>query len=331
MSQTQDLGDQGVSDAAPAPRRAASVALDRITAKLWRHGASLPADLAFHVTNTGLFDTRRRRAASPPLRAPQPHTTALAAEIASSGRAITSTAALAIPGTDGMLAAADQVVAGLRAQRRRMGAARPATVVSGLADILGAPALYRWGLSDGLLDIVEAYLGGPAGYDGCIAMHDLADGAETGARWWHRDREDLRMVKLALYLNDIGPEDGPLELALTPPPRRVSYEVFRDRDFATRFPDARRNACIGPAGTLVFADTAAHFHRGRPPTGRERAVVYFNYFPRNPRHPFYCDRTRVSRPMIQSLCAALGPRQRAAALWRDGVPALLKLVPRSLA
>ena len=176
------------------------------------------------------------------------------------------------------------------------------------------PLLYRFGLSEPLLDIVEAYVGLPVGYDGVVLQYTPADGRSAGTRAWHRDREDRTVVKVAVYLNEVNLTDGPFELLPDP----------HVRDAAE---DSQPITCTGPAGTVVFADTARFLHRGRPITGRPRAALFFSYFARRPRDPWYCARTGITRAHLRELTAGLSQRQRDAALWRRNLPLIARIVP----
>lgn len=205
------------------------------------------------------------------------------------------------------------------------------------ADIAAHPDLYRFGLQDALLDLVERYIGLPVAYDGVTLQYTVADGRAVSTRKWHRDREDRRMIKLAVYLTDVDAESGPFELLPVAEPR--SYEsgprdlfYLRDADEVMhdgRILGAEPIACMGPAGTAVFADTARFFHRGKPATGRDRAALFFSYFAKVPQRPYFCYRSGLSHREMTALTEGLSPRQRAAALWRQGLPLAWRLVPPS--
>ncbi len=195
------------------------------------------------------------------------------------------------------------------------------------------PRIFAWGLSDRLLDIAEAYLGVPAAYDGMQIIYTVADGREISTRRWHRDWEDRKMLKVAIYLNDVDAEGGPFEAVKGP--RRLegdefSYDLMTDDDlrrmFGEEFAD-RVTSCTGRTGTVIFVDTARQYHRGRPATGTDRAAIFYSYFAKRPRHPFFCERSGLSRQQIERLSRHLNPRQRAAALWRRSLPVWLRLIP----
>jgi len=86
----------------------------------------------------------------------------------------------------------------------------------------------------------------------------------------------------------------------------------------------------GAAGTVIFADTARYYHRGKPPIRSDRAAVFFGYFARPPRHPFLCERSRLSRAQITQLVADLPQVERDTALWMQSVPIPIRWIPKNI-
>ena len=82
---------------------------------------------------------------------------------------------------------------------------------------------------------------------------------------------------------------------------------------------------------MIFSDTASQYHRGKPAISRDRCAIFYNYFSRVPRHPFFCERSGLSRSQIAKLADGLTPEQRDCVLWRDSLPAIARLVPRDIA
>jgi hypothetical protein len=221
----------------------------------------------------------------------------------------------------------------LAARVAAMQGRRPIMITTQPGDLVAQPAIYRWGLDASLLRIAGAYLGLPVGYDGPLLFHTPADGAEAGTRMWHIDREDRRVIKLALYLHDVDETGGPFQIFGREITRAGGYAYppldaagLRCR-FGASEDSEHVTTCTGPAGTLVFAETARFYHRGKPATHRPRSALFFTYFATPPRHPFYCGRTGLMRRQIVALAEGLSDEQRAAALWRDAVPWLWRAVP----
>ena len=156
------------------------------------------------------------------------------------------------------------------------------------AEIVDDLAIWRWGLSDRLLDLAERHIGLPVTYHGAFANRQLADGLTVGTRQWHRDIEDRRMLKILVWLNDVDVAGGPFTYVPAPESDRIARELryaggYVDDETMTRLsgPQGVRQA-TGPQWTAVVVDTARVFHRGQPPTGRERYAMTFTWTSRHP-------------------------------------------------
>ena len=201
--------------------------------------------------------------------------------------------------------------------------------------IIDRPAIYLFGLQDRLLDIAESYIGLPPAYDGVTINYTVADGREVSTRKWHRDWEDRRMLKVAIYLRDVDEDSGPFQMIrrhdmLQNDEVGFSYELADDAALAERLGASYADdivSCCGPAGTVIFTDTARFFHRGKPATGRDRMALFYSYFAHNPRHPFLCERTGMQRSDISRLATPLPQRQRRAAMWRQYLSIALRIIP----
>lgn len=304
--------------------------------------ADLPARTALRIANhprvrpilaTRYDRIRARHAASlPDLPIPDRQ---IVADLDRRGIAIRHLDTFRIHGSERVVEIARRLADGFAGEaRRRVARGEDFVVVPG-DEIVAEPFLYHFGLGERLLGIAETYLGLPAGFDGVTINYTVADGRAVSTRRWHRDWEDRRMLKVAIYLNDVDAAGGPFEMIPQPTEDHDDRSGFRygletDATLPQRFdgrpvPDAV--SCKGPAGTIVFTDTARFFHRGRPATGRDRAAIFYSYFARRPRHPFLCERTGLTRSQIDTLSRGLPPRQRRAALWRRELPLWLRLIP----
>ncbi len=261
--------------------------------------------------------------------------TQIVTAIEQTGVFITSLDALGLPGSRDVARSATTVAEAFAEEARRRVAAGIDFNVVPPAAILAQPAIFGWGLQERLLDIVEAYLGLPVSYDGVSINYTVADGREASTRKWHRDWEDRRMLKVAIYLNDVDERGGPFEIVTRADDRPTdadgfSYALASDVEMATRLgPGFAKSvmSCQGPAGTVVFADTAGFYHRGKPAVAQDRKAIFYSYFARAPRHPYLCERSGLSRADIAALARDLPPRQRAAALWREELPLMVKWIP----
>jgi hypothetical protein len=317
-----------------------------IGGRVFKATASIPAHLAYQCINLKpVADRLERRRRERSAKHPQDELQ-VAAEAAvvrglqNDGVVVTDLAALGLAdiGEEPIMACGGRAAAALADRVATMEARRrTGTVRAEPGDLMRYPAIYRWGLNAVLLRITQAYLGSAVGFDGPQLTLSLIDEREVGLRTWHLDREDRRMLKVALYLNDVDEGGGPFQLLSRPDLGASRIGRYRAFDTAALERTLGRPlawedvvTCTGKAGTLVFADTGRFLHRGKPATTHARSAIFYSYFPRKPRHPFYTGRSRLDRAQISRLVDGLGPEQRACALWRDGLPGIARLVPTSL-
>jgi hypothetical protein len=176
--------------------------------------------------------------------------------------------------------------------------------------------LWRWGLSDELLDLAESYLGLPPMYYGAHVRCEVANGDITSVRQWHVDVEDDRMLKILVWLRDVDIAGGPFEYVpkadSAAAQKRLSYVsgfVPEDRFTAAVDPSQWR-AATGPTWTAAVADTCAVFHRAKAPTGADRYSVTFSYSTNAPRKTYPIE--PFSDADVAPILAGLTDRQRRA-------------------
>jgi len=315
------------------------------SSKVLRGIASLPAHLAFHLTNQPAVSAAAERRHRDGLRrnlfvaSPLTKEAAVVEGLERNGVFVTDLASLGLGGAgeEAITVSGRQVAARLSEQAVRLGDRPPDMITSEPTDLLRHPEIYRWGLNAVMLRIAEAYLRQPVAYDGALVFHTPANGREVGTRKWHLDREDGRMIKVGLYLNDVDEAGGPFQISKHEhqrPDGRFDYRALTTAELAHRYDGvlAPKNivTCTGTSGSLVFADTARFYHRGKPATGQDRSAIFFSYFARPPRHPYFCERTRLLRRQIRQLIEGLHPAQQASALWRDNLSVAARIIPSSL-
>lgn len=307
-----------------------------------RRLGDMAASLALDIFNTGpmkaLFGAQYERALARH-RPKLPQLTGLDAEIVAGlkrdGIFVTSLAALAVAGSGAMLAAGQELASEFSEEAWRQTRRGVQFTSVPPTAIAARPEIFKWGLESRILDIVEAYIGLPIAYDGLNIIYTVADRRAVATRSWHRDREDRRMLKVAVYCNDVGKGGGAFQLlrrsdCVKHDDQGFHYPPYSGGDMHRMFGAAYKRdvlSCEGPAGTVIFADTAGYFHRGEPAVTQDRAAIFHSYFARSPRHPFFCERSGLSRKQIAALVEEMPPRQRATALWRDAVPAIIRMIP----
>lgn len=179
------------------------------------------------------------------------------------------------------------------------------------------PDLYLWGLSDRLLNIVEHYIGVPTVFHGVLARQEIPNGQQVLTRLWHTDREDQNIVRINIYVNDVGTEDGPFEYIpkpLTPSLRhfkRFGYQIT-DAVLAKVVAPRRWKTCTGAAGTVIFAATGQILHHGKVPvSAAQRIAVSYYYTGTEPAGIALCEQYSFM-PGLPYLNAELTQRQRQA-------------------
>lgn len=145
-----------------------------------------------------------------------------------------------------------------------------------------------WGLGERLLDIVENYIGLPLLFHGVDLRRDVADAPITDARQWHLDIDDERMVKVIVYLNNVGVSGGPFEYI----PRSLTAQIRDSLNYTTGFisdeaisqiiPTQYWKPCTAKAGSIVIIDPCNIFHRAKPAL-RNRYSITFGYTSRIPK------------------------------------------------
>lgn len=251
------------------------------------------------------------------------------------GIALTSVDTLGLPDSDAMIDMSLHLAQRFAAQAHAQAATGKVFMIVPPEDIVDHPGIFHWGLQDRLLDIVESYIGLPPAYDGVAINYTVADGQEISTRKWHQDWEDRRMLKVAVYLHDVDEESGPFQVLSRSDTQQTdaggyAYDLADDATLERRFGrDVRHDiiSCTGTRGTVIFADTARLFHRGKPAIAHDRAALFYSYFARLPRHPFYCERTGMTRRAMYDLARSLPARQRDAVMWRRQLPLSMRMIP----
>jgi hypothetical protein len=152
----------------------------------------------------------------------------------------------------------------------------------------GIPAdepLLRVALDPKLLEIVTSYLGmWPSLYSIGAWLNYPTDAPAELSQVWHRDPEDLKLVKAFIYLSDVGESSGPFTYIPKTQPfgarntkaRNLDRKTRRVQDSQMTFPPEAWKVCTGPANTMILADTVG-YHRGGKPTIGRRTLVTFTF------------------------------------------------------
>lgn len=238
---------------------------------------------------------------------------------------ITSLEKLKIPGTEYFLENTRKMSAELAEIAAINSSKNQSIFYANSEQFLRYPEVFNWGLEKIFLRIAHRYLRVPVAYNGCAFSFSLADGKKLAesTRVWHKDRHDRHIFKIGIYLNDVDKEGGPFEYLTPEVSASLPNSGLSIYKYVEQNPDAVTQV-TGKAGTVFFADTALLKHRGKPPTKSNRSAIYYGYFTRRPRHPFWCGKPTFSPEGFARLTGHFTRDVQACAQWREELPLVLK-------
>ena len=150
----------------------------------------------------------------------------------------------------------------------------------------GDSELLKLALDPKLLEIVSGYLGlWPCLHSIGAWLNYPTDEPASLSQLWHRDPEDLKLVKVFIYLSDVGAESGPFTYIPDTHPFGRAALVAKKYEKKKRLPDDQMQrlfrpeswrVCTGPAHTMILADTIG-YHRGGKPSAGRRMLITFTY------------------------------------------------------
>ena len=153
-----------------------------------------------------------------------------------------------------------------------------------------------------LFNTLKQYIGLPVAFQGVQLQRDFPNERQVFTEQWHQDAEDHRMIKVIVYLSDVEVEHGPFEyiprtLVSSSTAQSIRAHIAKsiaagdlgltDREMEQYVPRSAWKPCTGKAGTVIFVDTKAVFHHGKPRT-KERSALFYVYTSNKPLHPEFC-------------------------------------------
>jgi hypothetical protein len=208
---------------------------------------------------------------------------------------ITSLAELGLASTPQLLNAANRLLPTMGTTQYNI-AAKNLPEIYIVTDL---PSFYNWGKEPRILNIIENYLSLPVAYHGVHLRKDFANENQFATLLWHRDVEDRRVLKIIVYLSDVEEKHGPFEyvpLSYTSKTQLNYYRIQRkihstaginDETLNKIVPKSAWKSCLGPAGTVIFADTRRLLHHGTL-RSEERSTLFFVYTANPPKQPSLC-------------------------------------------
>ena len=147
----------------------------------------------------------------------------------------------------------------------------------------------RYPLSDSILRVVNSYRGMWTKLIDMDQWYTVPFGGghdRVASQNWHRDPEDLHVVKVFTYFNDVNEEAGPFQYIPGSAkggrygdlwPWTVTGETYPSQEeLAKRIPASEVRTMTGRAGTVIFCDTSG-FHRGGFARSQPRVMSYHTF------------------------------------------------------
>jgi hypothetical protein len=148
---------------------------------------------------------------------------------------------------------------------------------------------FRTAASYRLLDLANAYLEMWSKLEYVDVWYSLPQPAAAeriSSQRWHRDYDDKHLLKVFLYLVDVDEQMGPFQFVAGSQPggqygdawgwQPLGQHYPTEEELEARIPVEAVQTFTGPAGTLVFCNTAG-FHRGGFSTTDPRVLATATY------------------------------------------------------
>jgi hypothetical protein len=143
------------------------------------------------------------------------------------------------------------------------------------------------------MGVVNAYLGMYSELRNLEFWYTVASPhqSETASQLWHRDFEDMALIKVFLYLNDVDTDTGPFcfvprthrgHLRWLDPDSVIPSGTVRadDERMAAMVPPEKWFVGTRPAGTIIIAATKG-YHKGGFATKHDRRMLTMAYMSRS--------------------------------------------------
>lgn len=147
-------------------------------------------------------------------------------------------------------------------------------------DIWANPTLLQGGLEPHVLDVLMGTYGQLPFLESIELLVSYSNGNAplSQSQQWHMDRTDSMVVKQIIYIQDVGPQNGPLSLLPPDESRKVPYlsPHYMSDDEIARYVDLSQLITFeGMAGSRFLADTGRCFHYGSRVKARRLALFYY--------------------------------------------------------
>jgi Phytanoyl-CoA dioxygenase (PhyH) len=236
------------------------------------------------------------------------------------GVVVTSLDALSIPSSEKMFDLSQNLIPQI--PRSIPGKKNEYVVHASSQQMMENSEIFLWGLEQRMLNIAENYFGLPVAYHGAYFRRDIANNIEEMSRLWHLDIEDLRVLKVIIYLQDVNEENGPFEYIPSSLSKQMAKKLkyrhgyVKTQRMEQALSDSRYQSCTGKAGTVVIAATGSVFHRGKIPIASDRFALFFDYTSRLPKLSFL-NQYSMTQENLNLLSNKVSESQRQSLLWQE--------------
>jgi hypothetical protein len=155
--------------------------------------------------------------------------------------------------------------------------------------LLACPAVGKLVFDPNLLAITQDFLGAPPIHTQTnawwsVGYSDRLEHVKAAAQRFHQDRDYIKVLKIFVYLTDVGDDNGPhqfvagsnVDYAARSGNELRSSRRLSDEFLASRYPPDRFRVFTGPRGTVIGEDTSG-FHKGALPRKGHRLVLQIEY------------------------------------------------------
>jgi hypothetical protein len=173
-------------------------------------------------------------------------------------------------------------------------------------------AFVRFALQPGVIAVLANYLGElPRLMDVLLTYSTPAEEDLSYSQLWHRDFDDVRTVKLFVYLTDVVDlADGPFTFLPGPSSDRIGFTLrshLPDEQFFRRAPREAPVAIRAPRLSTFLCETSRCFHMGSRVHPGHARLMYTATFISSPNvYPENAPRFRAQRPLSQAERLLLG-------------------------
>ena len=133
--------------------------------------------------------------------------------------------------------------------------------------------------NENIFNIASLFLGGSAKITFVKVKKSYANlNIYASDQKYHSDDNSHNFLKIIIYLNDIGVEDGGFHYVKNTRAdvRLGEYTYYNDIDVSLKYPKENIINFTGKAGSAMFADTLG-IHKGGKPTNKDRFALFLNF------------------------------------------------------